>query len=184
MTAPLPDPGALVARAEELAAQGNYTREDILGLVGCVGHLCALVRQKEAEIERLMDVDRALNAARTRVAEFVHELDAAEAEIERLKQERDRAKELARGYYNEAATAYERRNATELTLTKVRQRLVELKQRLGDALDEWADSAQYKGAYLTNKHGDAESIAEHRAFLATLPQEPKQSSEDEKEEQA
>lgn len=37
--------------------------------------------------------------------------------------------------------------------------------RLRQALDEWEYACTYKGEYFTRKHGDAEHIAELRAFL-------------------
>ena len=51
-----------------------------------------------------------------------------------------------------------------------RERAERLTSMLNDALNEWADAAQYQGEYLLKKHGDMEEIARMRAALAEEPQ--------------
>ena len=46
-------------------------------------------------------------------------------------------------------------------------RVQELEQALREALDGWEDAAQYKGGYLSTKHGDADDIARLRAAFAS-----------------
>jgi hypothetical protein len=41
-----------------------------------------------------------------------------------------------------------------------------LREALDEALEGWTEGAQYKGDYLTKKHGDWERIAECRKLLA------------------
>lgn len=44
-------------------------------------------------------------------------------------------------------------------------RIAALRSALAEALDGWADAANYKGDYLRDKHGDVEDIARLRALL-------------------
>lgn len=44
-----------------------------------------------------------------------------------------------------------------------------LRAALDEALEGWAEGAEYKGDYLAKKHGDRERIAELRKLLAKEP---------------
>jgi hypothetical protein len=44
-------------------------------------------------------------------------------------------------------------------------RVAQLEQALREALDGWEDAVQYKGGYLSTKHGDADEMARLRAVL-------------------
>lgn len=48
-------------------------------------------------------------------------------------------------------------------------RIEALEAAAREALDGWEEGTQYKGAYLTAKHGDAERIAELRALVGPEP---------------
>jgi hypothetical protein len=64
--------------------------------------------------------------------------------------------------------SYEHMTGEVLTVgdvRKMRERIAELEAALSEAIDCWEDSANYKGDYLKEKHGDAEGIALARAIL-------------------
>ena len=95
----------------------------------------------------------------------VYDFDAAETTmalaadaLDALQAERDSWRRVAERLEGE-------KQAAEPERDEARARVTALEKELAEALDGWAEAAQYKGDYFREKHGDMEEIERLRALL-------------------
>lgn len=105
---------------------------------------------------------------------FVDELKKPNAIIRTEEGDPGRGSSHSYGFDGTAAVLAEIERL-QSALTTAQGRVKMLEDELSEAIEGWADGANYKGEYLKAKHGDEEGIAQARAVLqssgAPLPPE-------------
>ena len=108
--------------------------------------------------ERIVELEVLYRQSLEKRAELEEALRMLGEEVDRNQQKLDKAAKRESGM---VAREIER----EGELAAAKQELTALRKALWDAIDGYEECAQYKGDYLSQKHGDAEEIARLRELL-------------------